>query len=116
MTIIKTKNENMKPSTLFNMTSGANREPLRKCDVERMDLAEWVIFEDTMNTGELMTCVSLKDVDGVVWTTNGATFVRDFSACAEACERGGETLNAILIIERTSKKGRVFKTCAIPED
>lgn len=116
MTIIKTKNQNMKPSTLFNMTSGANREPLRKCDSDRLDIVEWVIFEDVMSTGETMECVSMKDADGVIWTTNGATFVRDFSACAEACERGGETLDSILIIERQSKTGRNFRTCALPED
>lgn len=116
MTIIKTKNPSMKPATLFNMTSGANREPLRKCDASRMELAEWVIFEDIMNDGSVMECVSMKDKDGVIWTTNGATFVRDFSACAEACELGGEPLDSILIIERQSKKGRSFRTCALPED
>ena len=66
MTIIKTKNPGMKPSTLFNMTSGANREPLRKYDASRMELADWVIFEDTMNDGTEMECVSMKDKDGVI--------------------------------------------------
>lgn len=116
MTIIKTKNETMKPATLFNMTSGANRQPFRKCDAPRMELSEWVIFSDTMNDGTEMKCVSMKDKDGVIWTTNGDTFVKDFSTCVEACERGGEILSEILIIERQSKKGRTFRTCILPED
>ena len=116
MEIIKTKNDQMNPFTLFNMTRGANRVPLRKCDSERMKLVDWVIFTDTNNDFETMECVSLKDEDGVIWTTNGATFVRDFEACAEACERGGQTLDEIIIIERQSKKGRTFRTCLLPED
>ena len=116
MEIIKTKNETMKPSTLFNMTRGANRVRLRQCDTNRLELVEWVIFNDTTNDGEIMECVSLKDADGVIWTTNGATFVRDFEACAEACERGGESLDEIIIIERQIKKGRSFRTCILPED
>ena len=116
MEIIKTKNDHMKPSTLFNMTRGANRIPLRQCDSDRLELVEWVIFTDVMNDGTVMECVSLKDADGVTWTTNGATFVRDFEACAGACERGGETLDEIIIIERQSKKGRSFRTCILPED
>lgn len=116
MQIIKTKNETMRPATLFNMTAGADRHPLRDYDTPRMELSEWVIFEDTMNDGTVMKCVSMKDKDGVIWTTNGATFVKDFSACAEACERGGEILSEILIIERQSKKGRTFRTCTLPED
>ena len=116
MEIIKTKNDHMKPSTLFNMTRGANRIPLRQCDSDRLELVEWVIFTDVMNDGTVMECVSLKDADGVTWTTNGATFVRDFEACAEACEIGGETLDEIIIIERLSKKGRSFRTCILPED
>lgn len=116
MEIIKTKNAQMKPSTLFNMTHGANRVPLRRCDSDRMKLTEWVIFNDTNTYGEIMECVSLKDADGVIWTTNGVTFIRDFEACAEACERGGESLDEIIIIDRQSKKGRTFRTCLLPED
>ena len=116
MEIIKTKHDTMKPSTLFNMTRGANRVPLRQCDSDRLELVEWVIFTDTTNDGEIMECVSLKDADGVIWTTNGATFVRDFEACAEACERGGESLDEIIIIDRESKNGRIFRTCILPED
>ena len=115
MRIIKTMHEIMKPSTLFNMTSGANRKPLRQNDASEMTMIEWVIFEDTMQDGTLLLCVSMKDEDGNIWTTNGATFVRDFSACAEACEMGGEEFNNILLLDRQSKKGRTFKTCAIPE-
>lgn len=116
MEIIKTKNEHMKPATIFNMTSGADRLPLRQCDSSRMELVEWVIFTDITRDGEEMDCVSLKDADGVIWTTNGATFVRDFEACAEACEHGGVPLDEIIIIERQSKKGRTFRTCILPED
>lgn len=116
MEIIKTKNAHMKPATIFNMTRGANRIPLRQCDSDRLKLVEWVIFTDVMNDGTVMGCVSLKDADGVIWTTNGVTFVRDFEACAEACECGGESLDEILIIECLSKKGRSFRTCILPED
>lgn len=116
MEIIKTKNNHMKPTTLFNMIRGDNRIPLRECDSDRLELADWVIFTDVLNDGTVMECVSLKDVAGVIWTTNGETFVRDFEACVEACERGGEPLDEIIIIERQSKKGRIFRTCILPED
>ena len=116
MEIIKTKNDHMKPYNILNMTRGDKRVPLRQCDSDRLELVEWVIFTDTTNDGEIMECVSLKDADGMIWTTNGATFVRDFEACAEACERGGEPLDEIIIIERQSKKGRSFRTCVLPED
>ena len=116
MQIIKTKNDEISPNTLFNMTRGANRVPLRQFDADRMELAEWIIFTDQTKDGEEMECVSLEDLDGVIWTTNGATFVRDFQACAEACEYGGTILDEIIIIERQSKKGRTFRTCILPED
>ena len=73
------------------------------------------IYTDTNQEGELLTCVTLREPDGTMWTTNGATFVRDFYMILETCERCGEELTAIRIVEGESKKGRTFRTCEMVE-
>lgn len=115
MEILKTKNTTEKASTLYNMMHGSSRGALKDYDGDEMEISNFVIYTDTNQDGELMTCVTLREPDGTMWTTNGATFVRDFSMIVEACERCGEELTAIRIVEGKSKKGRTFRTCEMVE-
>lgn len=115
MEILKKKNSSDKASTLYNMMHGSSRIPLKQFDGDVMKLDNYIIYTDVTSEGEIITCVTLREPDGTSWTTNGATFVRDFSGIVEACESCGEVLDAIKIVDGTSKKGRTYRTCEMVE-
>ena len=115
MEILKTKNSNDKASTLYNMMHGSSRNALKDFDGDQMEIANYVIYTDTNQEGEFMTCVTLREPVGTMCTKNGATFFRDFAMIVEACERCGEQLQAIKIVDGKSKKGRTFRTCEMVE-
>lgn len=115
MEILKKKNSNDKASTLYNMMHGSSRLPLKQYDGEIMQLENYIMYTDVTAEGELITCVTLREPDGTTWTTNGNTFIRDFTSIVTACEECGETLQAIRIVDGTSKKGRTYRTCEMVE-
>jgi hypothetical protein len=115
MEILKTKYSENKAATLFNMMHSNSRGALKDYDGDQMEIENYVIYTDTDQNGEIMTCVTLREPDGSMWTTNGATFVRDFQMIVEACEVCGEELDAIKIIDGKSNKGRTYRTCEMVE-
>lgn len=115
MEILIKKNENDKAATVYNMIHGISRKPLKDFDGVVMELDNYIVYRDINSDGVEFDCVSLREKDGTIWTTNGATFVREFLAIIEACESCGESLDAIRIIDGTSKKGRTFRTCEMVE-
>lgn len=115
MEILKKKNNTDKASTLYNMLHGSSRLALKDFDGDMMELENYIVYTDTNQDGDLMTCVTLREPDGTTWTTNGPTFVRDFQTILEACESCGETLDKIRIVDGKSKKGRTFRTCEMAE-
>lgn len=115
MEIIGRKNAEDKASTIYNMAHGQSRKPLKEFDGDIMEVDNYLIYTDTNQDGEVFTFVSIREKDGTTWTTNGATFVREFMAIVEAVESCGEKLDAIKIVDGVSKKGRPFRTCEMVE-
>jgi len=115
MEILRKKNSTDKASTLYNMLHGSSRLALKQFDGDTMEIENYIVFSDENQDGEPMTCVTIREPDGTMWTTNGATFVRDFCTILEACESCGETVTAIKIVDGKSKKGRTFRTCEMVE-
>lgn len=115
MEILRKKNSADKASTIYNMLHSSKRLPLKDFDGDIMKLDNYVLYQDTTAEGKLITCVTLREPDGTTWTTNGATFVRDFQTILEACEECGESLDQIMIVDGTSKKGRTYRTCEMVE-
>lgn len=115
MEILKKKNSTDKASTLYNMMHGTSRKPLKEYDGEIMQLDNYIVYMDVTSEGEDITCVTLREPDGTTWTTNGQTFIRDFTGIVAACEECGEVLQAIRIVDGTSKKGRTYRTCEMVE-
>lgn len=115
MEILKKKNTQDKASVIYNMLHSSQRLPLKQFDGDVMELDNYVLYQDVTAEREVITCVTLREPDGTTWTTNGATFVRDFTTILEACEECGETLDKIAIVDGTSKKGRKYRTCEMVE-
>lgn len=115
MEILKKKNSTDKASTLYNMMHGTSRLPLKQFDGDVLTVDNFIVYQDTTAEGELITCVTIREPDGTTWTTNGATFVRDFLSIVAACEECGESLASIKIVDGTSKKGRTYRTCEMVE-
>ena len=115
MEIISKKHSNGKSATLYNMTKGTNRKPLKEFDGDVMELENYIIYTDVNQEGEVITCVALREPDGTIWVTNGTTFLRDFQLIVAITQECGESLDAIRIVEGTSKKGRTYRTCEMVE-
>ena len=115
MEILYKKHKDDKASTIYNMAHGQSRRPLKEFDGDVMEVDNFLIYTDVNADGEVLTFVSIREKDGTTWTTNGATFIREFMAIVEAAESCGEALDSIKIVDGVSKKGRSFRTCEMVE-
>lgn len=115
MNILYKKLDTENAATMYNMIKGANRKAFKEfvSPDDIMHIAEYVVYEDVNNDGDVVTIASIKDDSGDIYVTNGATFIRDFCAILDMCKEFGETCDKIQIVTGTSKKGRTFKTCVM---
>lgn len=101
------KSNNLKPQELYNMANGNDIKRMRDVADQTLELAGWLIFEDTKPDGEVSTIVSVKTREGEVYATNSPTFRRSF----ESMTAFFDSVDAIRVVSATSKKGRPFITC-----
>lgn len=111
MTIIKSS-PNLTPVDIYNLTMNPKTEKMQNHKGERLELAEWALYEDVnQKTGELHEILSIKTVEGEIFATNSPTFKRDFFSMLELFESMGATVPAIVVDSGYSNAGREFITC-----
>lgn len=107
MTIITASTDDKK--ILYKLTRDRNREPMKKAP-ENLSVEHYAIYEDVNNTtGEVVKLASIISKDGVMYTTNSATFIDDFTAIVDAFPE----VEAVKVEKMVSKKNREFLVCCM---
>ena len=109
MTIITASTDDKK--ILYKLTRARDRQPMKKADAV-VNVDHYAIYEDVNNaSGEIVTLVSILDMDGNLYTTNSATFIDDFAAIVDAFP----DVEKVRVERMTSKKNREFLVCCLAD-
>lgn len=79
---------------------------------ERITIDKFLMYEDETEDG-VRTILSILGEDGVVYATNSATFIRDFTRIVELFTEEGEDIPQLLIYGGKSKNDRDFIACSV---
>lgn len=113
MEIIK-KTEGLTATDIYGLTKGNDVRKLSDAKGEVLEVAKFVLYEDTDNKGEPMTVLSIETAQGVRYATNSKTFVRNFSDIVAIHEASGEAIPAKYNVgSAVSNAGREYLTCDI---
>lgn len=101
------------PMDMYNLTKSPDRSKLANASGEILKLDKWLVYSEPNSKGEETTLASLTTTDGRAFTTNSATFIRDFTSAVTMFAEFGTEFTTIQIVEGVSKSGRKFITCKV---
>ena len=107
MEIIRQNGEFTK-GEIFNMTQGTTLSKVSEHVGEILELAGWVLYEDTDKDGNLQRVLAIKEKNGNLSGTISKTFIDQFIKMVEFM--GNEEYN-VKVVGSTSKNGREYITC-----
>ena len=114
MEIIK-KTDNLTAADLYSMTKGPDVRKMQDCKGETLEIAAYVLYQDASSvSGESVSVLSVKTVEGALYATNSKTFIRNFSdilAMYEEC--GEEAPTKFKVGSARSNAGREYLTCTV---
>ena len=104
------KSRELTNQELYLLTMSPKADSVKNHIGERIDVAAWLLFEDTdKKTGEVHSVLSVLTPENEVFSTISPTFQTDFMDMAELFHNDF----AFEIISGKSKAGREFVTCAL---
>lgn len=109
MNILKQYPENMSNETKYDLLRSPKTQKMSDMKGQRLEVAAYMIREETNDSGEVSTICSIKTRDGDLFASNSKTFMREFDAIIE-CASGTEF--AIDLLDGVSRAGRHYLTCA----
>lgn len=108
------KTEKLTAADIFALTKGSDVKKMRDAEGETLEIAKYVIYNDTGVHGEIMTVLAVETASGVRYATNSKTFVRNFTDILEIHKAAGEPMpNKFVVGSGTSNHGRKYLTCAV---
>lgn len=108
MEIIKST-ENLTSVELYQLTKNPVREPIKNHPDEVLDIVAYAMYKDVNSKGEDIKLMSLMDKNGVVYTTNSATAMKDMQDILDVgIEPKKDVPIAIGVRSGTSNSGRTF--------
>lgn len=103
--------QNLTMADRYNLTRNPETMRMSEHIGEELNIDKYMIREEErVDTGETVTIVSII-AGGKVYSSNSATFVREFANIVYMAHDSGEELHKIRIASGTSKKGREYITC-----
>nr|DAH39320.1 MAG TPA: ssDNA binding protein [Caudoviricetes sp.] len=115
MTIIAKSESVAAPMDMYNMTKSPDRSRLSEVSGQVLELDKWLVYSELNSKGEEVTLTTLTTKDGRAFTTNSATFIRDFTSAATMFAEYGAEFHTIQVMSGRSKAGREFITCKVIE-
>lgn len=106
------KTEGMTAGDLYKLTKGTDVRKMSDAKGEILNVAKYIIYEDTDTEGEVMKVLAFETAEGARYATNSKTFVRNFSDILEMFTSTGEALpTAYRVGSGRSRSGREYMTC-----
>lgn len=101
-------------SDIYSLTKGNDVKKLSDAKGETLEVAKYVLYNDTDVNGNPMQVLALETSQGVRYATNSKTFCRNFSDIVAIHEASGEPIpSRFLVGSGRSKNGREYITCDI---
>lgn len=111
MNIIR-KTETLTPNDLYSMTKGNNVRKMADAKGETLEVAKFVLYEDTNTDGEVMEVLAFETTDGTRYATNSRTFIRNFKDIATIYDDAQAALPTKFVVgSGRSKSNREYLTC-----
>lgn len=111
MEVIKKFPENMDARTQYKMMKSPDVKKMSDAVDSILEVKSWIQYEDVEEkTGEIKTILALETVDGEMFGTVSATFMKEFS---DIVKFFGDDVGAIKVIGGKSKSGRNYITCTV---
>lgn len=104
------QSENLTLKELYDLTRSPEAEGMKDHIGETLKLDAYMVREETNDEGEVITIASVKSGDKI-YSTNSATFVREFSSILVMAKSVNAKVNHIKVTSGQSKKGREYITC-----
>lgn len=106
------KTEKLTPNDLYSMTKGNNVRKMADAKGETLNVAKFVLYEDTNPDGEIMEVLAVETVDGDRYATNSKTFIRNFQDIVTIFDEAQEALPTKFAVgSGRSKSNREYLTC-----
>lgn len=98
---------------LYQMTKGANVKRIQDNEGKTITVKNYVLYEETKNTGDIVAVLCVEDQDGGLYASNSPTFRESFLDISHICgDNPVDMIGEDVRIEAgTSKAGRKFFTC-----
>jgi len=109
MYIIAQYPENMSAKDKYDLLRSPKMQRMQDVKGQRLEVAAYLIREETNDEGEVSTIVSVKTKDGDLVATNSKTFLREFEAIIQCV---GASEFALDVLDGVSRAGRHYVTCA----
>ena len=102
---------NLSLADSYNLTRSPETERMSNHIGETLAVEKYMVREEERpDTGEVITIVSIND-GNTTYSTNSATFVREFLAILEMARNAGAAVHHVRVASGLSKKGRDYVTC-----
>lgn len=109
---ITVKSGELTMKEMYDLTKSPEIGRLRDLKDQDINLAQYVVYEDSTQDGETVLVMSLKTEEGELYSTNSQTFINDFLDIIEMCREAGEELpKCVKVHPVNSRNGREYLTC-----
>ena len=107
---IISKSRELSNQELYLLTMSPKSDSMKNHVGERIDVAAWLVFEDTdKRSGEIHEVLSVLTPENETFSTISTTFMNDFMDMAELFHNDF----SFEVVSGKSKAGREFVTCAL---
>lgn len=115
MKIVKQSAETLTPVQIYNLVKSPASVGMKNALGSRVGLSCWAQYEDVDKDGNPVTLLSIQADTGELFTTNSATFQREFVDMIDMFAQFGQEVKAINVIGGKTKAGRDYVTCTYAE-
>lgn len=113
MNIIDQSRENFTMKELYDLTRTPAAVKLSDHVDETIEFDSWAIYEDADQEGEIRQLLSIHTPEGETYTTNSASFIREFRSIVDMARNMEEDFTRVSVMGGTSKAGRKFITAVL---
>lgn len=101
------------PVELYKLVQSPDRKRLTDVKGAELELAAWVLYEESDKNGNMVKLLALSTVDGIAYCTNSGTFCRSFESAIEMFAQFGQEFHTVKVMVGMSKNGREYIDCVV---
>ena len=97
---------------MYRLTKSPDIAKLSQVKGQVLDIEKFIVHEDVISDGEIVTVAAFETEQGEVYATNSKTFTRDFLDIITMCKEAGAPMpKQVKVLPKTGKSGREYIQC-----